>query len=106
MIANAILVPLATAFVFFLQYRIYFSQWHAHALSETWFWQIGFTGATAVYLFIVSGVHYIFPYGIVVLIGVSALFCKWSGGGPGDNVSGKNSRDVCAQRVDPGRIPR
>jgi len=78
LIAHALLVPLATAFVFFLQYRLYFSQWHGPAFSEIWFWQMGFTGAAAIYLFVVSAVQYIFPLGFAVLIGVSALFCKWS----------------------------
>lgn len=78
MIANAVLVPLATAFVFFLQYRLYYSQWHGPAFSEIWFWQIAFTGAASVYLFMVSAVQYIFPLGLGVLLGVSVHFCKWS----------------------------
>lgn len=80
MILNAVLVPLATAFVFFLQYRLYYSQWHGAAFSEIWFWQIAFTGAASVYLFMVSAVQYIFPLGLGVLVGVSILFCKWSKG--------------------------
>lgn len=78
MIANSVCVPLATAFVFFLQYRLYYSQWHGPAFSEIWFWQIAFTGAASVYLFMVSAVQYIFPLGLGVLVGVSVLFCKWS----------------------------
>jgi len=77
-VANAVCVPLATAFIFFLQYRLYYSQWHGPAFSEIWFWQIAFTGAAAVYLFMVSAVQYIFPLGLGVLVGVSVLFCKWS----------------------------
>lgn len=78
MIANIFLVPLATAFVFFLQYRGYYSHWHAPAFSNVWFWQMGFTGATAIYLFIVSAVKYIFPLGFFLLVGVSAIFTRWS----------------------------
>lgn len=80
MVAHAVLVPLATAFVFFLQYRLYYSQWHGPAFSEIWFWQIAFTGAASVYLFMVSAVQYIFPLGLGVLVGVSVLFSKWSKG--------------------------
>lgn len=78
MIANAFLVPLATAFVFFLQYRDYYAHWHEPAFSNVWFWQMGFTGVTAIYLFIVSAVKYIFPLGFFVLVGASAIFARWS----------------------------
>ena len=34
--------------------------------------------ATAVYFFTVTAVQYIFPFGLPLLVGASAVFCKWS----------------------------
>lgn len=77
-IGHAVLVPLATAFVFFLQHRMYYAQWHGPALTEIWFWQVGFTGAAALYFFAVGAVKYIFPGGLALLMLAAALFASWS----------------------------
>ncbi|MEM1048966.1 MAG: hypothetical protein AAGL24_22630 [Pseudomonadota bacterium] len=76
LIANAVSVPPATAFLFFLQYRTYYAQWHEEPFTTVWFWQIAFTGATALYLFAVSAVKYIFPLGLPLLFGVAAIAAR------------------------------
>ncbi|MEM8811651.1 MAG: hypothetical protein AAGF59_03465 [Pseudomonadota bacterium] len=83
LIAIMVCVPLATAFIFFLQYRIYFSAWHDPAFTEVWIWQILFTGATAVYLFVVSAIPFILPLGLLLIVAAAWSFARpWSAGHP------------------------
>lgn len=79
LIANAVSVPPATAFLFFLQYRTYYAQWHEDPFTTVWVWQIAFTGATALYLFAVSAVKYIFPLGLPLLFGIAAVSARCTG---------------------------
>lgn len=74
--AHCMLVPLATAFVFFLQYRDYYAQWHHAPLSEIWFWQMGYTGAAAIYFFAVGAVQYMLPFGLPVLVAAGLLLAR------------------------------
>jgi hypothetical protein len=43
-----------TAGLFALQYRIFYAAWHANFPSITWFFQLAFTSAAAVYQFTVT----------------------------------------------------
>lgn len=62
---------LGTAFVFSMQYRIYYAQWHQPFPSVIWFFQLIFTGAAAVYQFAALGTRMFFPVGFVALFLVS-----------------------------------
>ncbi|MDZ7926083.1 MAG: hypothetical protein U5L46_02710 [Agrobacterium sp.] len=52
---------------FALQYRIFYAQWHAPALSRIWFFQQFFTALGAVYQFCVLGLGLYFPFAAVPL---------------------------------------
>ncbi|MEL6751667.1 MAG: hypothetical protein AAFO70_06265, partial [Pseudomonadota bacterium] len=43
------------AAIYALQYRIYFSQWHAASFSITWIYQTIFTTLGSIYLFLSTG---------------------------------------------------
>lgn len=62
---------LGVAFVFAMQYRLYYSQWHEPFPSVIWVFQFAFTGATAVYQFAVLGGRMFFPAGLLALFLVS-----------------------------------
>lgn len=67
----AILLILGTLFftsiIFALQYRLYFSSFHAHAFSRIWMWQQFYTAAGAVYTYLVMGVRLYFPFALIPL---------------------------------------
>lgn len=64
---------LSTAFLFSLQYRIYFAQWHQSTFSVGWFFQFVFTGAYSVYLYASTALHLLVsPMNVVILI-----LCAW-----------------------------
>ena len=65
-----------TAFFFFLQYRLYYAQWHDQSFSEMWIVQMLFTGASAVYIFAVSGLRMLLPFGLLVLFGAALIFAR------------------------------
>lgn len=71
MILIASTTMLATAAVLVLEYRIYFSQWHAPFPSEFWIWQQIYTAAGAVAGYVVTGLRYYVPIGIVGLVVMS-----------------------------------
>jgi len=75
-VALGICTMLATAFVFSMQYRVYFSQWHGNFPSVEWIFQLIFTGVSAVYQFAVLGTRLFFPLGIVLLFGASLLVAR------------------------------
>ncbi|PYE37065.1 hypothetical protein C8J35_101334 [Rhizobium sp. PP-F2F-G38] len=60
-----------TAFLFAMQYRLFFSRWHAPFATRIWFYQFAFTSAGAVYQFIVMGVRLYLPIGLPALLGMS-----------------------------------
>lgn len=62
---------LGVAFVFSMQYRIYYAQWHEPFPSVVWAFQFVFTGAAAVYQFAVLGARMFFPAGLIALFLVS-----------------------------------
>ncbi|MBX3529820.1 MAG: hypothetical protein KF849_04385 [Rhizobiaceae bacterium] len=62
---------LGVAFVFSMQYRVYYAQWHEPFPTIPWFFQLAFTGAGAVYQFAVLGVRMLFPVAFVALFAFS-----------------------------------
>jgi hypothetical protein len=56
-----------TAFLFALDYRIFYSRWHNPFGSIIWMFQFAFTGASAVYQFGVLGSRLFLPLGLVFL---------------------------------------
>lgn len=59
-----------------LQYRLYYSEWHAPALSITWGLELIFTLAAALYQYAVLGVRLYFPIGFVALFAASIWFAR------------------------------
>jgi hypothetical protein len=67
---------LMTAFLFAMDYRIFYSRWHAPAGSLIWFFQLIFTGASSVYQFAVLGLPLFFPLGFLCLLATSFILAK------------------------------
>ncbi|OHV60685.1 hypothetical protein LCM4577_12455 [Mesorhizobium sp. LCM 4577] len=65
-----------TGGLFALQYRSYYAEWHAPALTLTWAFEFAFTLLTALYQFVVLGVRLYFPLGFAALVGVSIWFAR------------------------------
>jgi len=62
-----------TAFLFSLQFQIYFSQWHEPVFTKTRLVQFAFTGGYSVYLFASSALHQLAaPLNVVIL-----FICSW-----------------------------
>ena len=66
----------ATAFVYYIQFRDYFAQWHEAALSRIWFLQTFYTGLGAAYEFAVLGSRFYLPIGLIALFGASFWLSK------------------------------
>jgi hypothetical protein len=62
-----------TAFCYALQYRGYYSEWHAEAFTLRWVFELVFTTLAAGYQFAVMGMPLFFPIGFGVLA-VAALW--------------------------------
>lgn len=75
-----------TAFLFAMQYRLFFSRWHAPFATRIWFYQFAFTSAGAVYQFIVMGIRLYMPVGLPALWGMSVWLARNSGDGRGNAV--------------------
>jgi hypothetical protein len=60
-IVMALATHTATAAVFALQYRVFYSHWHADFPSITWGYQLAFTSAAAVYQFTVDSLYIYYP---------------------------------------------
>ena len=65
-----------TALLFALQYRLYYSQWHMSAFSIGWFFQLFFTGLSALYLFAVQGLRLLLPFAPLGLVIAAIIFAK------------------------------
>lgn len=65
-----------TAFIFFLQFRVYYAQGHSVEFTKLWLVQLMFTGASAVYIFLSSGLRLLLPFGLPVLFGAAYLFAR------------------------------
>jgi hypothetical protein len=63
-----------TAFLFALDYRAFYVRWHADAFTRDWILQFLFTGASAVYQFLVLGLRLYLPLGpLLVLLATPIL---------------------------------
>lgn len=71
----ALLLALATimmtAGVMAIVFRSYFAQWHAPFLTRSWMWQQLFTVAGAVYQYLVIGLRFYMPIGMLALVAAS-----------------------------------
>ncbi len=65
-----------TAFLFAMDYRIFYSRWHAPFGSVIWMFQFVFTGASAVYQFAVLGSRLFLPLGLLFLIAASLYLAR------------------------------
>lgn len=66
----------ATALIFGLLYRVYYSEWHDDHLSVRLMFEIGFTVAAAIYQFAVLGLRLYFPLGFAALFCLSLWFAR------------------------------
>lgn len=62
---------LGTAFLFAMQYRIFYAQWHAPFGTVTWAFQFVFTTAGAFYQFAVMGLGLFLPLGLAALLAMA-----------------------------------
>lgn len=75
-LAIAFFTLAVAATLFALQYRIFYAQWHAPALSRIWFFQQFFTSLGAIYQFCVLGLGLYFPFAAVPLALAGAILCR------------------------------
>ena len=66
-----VITVLATGGLLALEYRIYYSQWHAPAFSRIWLWQQVFTTLGALYQYAVMGLRYYGAGALVLLVATS-----------------------------------
>ncbi len=71
-----------TAFLFALDYRTYYAQWHGHDLSLLWAFQFVFTVLAAVYQFAVVGLGLYLPLGGLALVAASIMLAARPPGRP------------------------
>lgn len=62
---------LGVAFVYSMEYRRYYAQWHEPFPTIPWFFQLAFTGANSVYQFAVLGMRMFFPLAFAALLAFS-----------------------------------
>lgn len=72
----AFVVHLATAGIFALQYRVFYSYWHANFASLIWFFQLTFTSLGAAYMFTVGGMIFYWPLSLLAFIGFGLWFAR------------------------------
>ena len=65
-----------TAFLFALDYRVFYARWHAPTGSLIWMFQFAFTSASAVYQFGVLGSRLFLPLGLIWLPGASLYLAR------------------------------
>ncbi|WP_051370718.1 hypothetical protein [Mesorhizobium loti] len=65
-----------TAGLYALQYRSYYAEWHAPALTLEWGFQFVFTMAVAFYQFVVLGIRLYVPLGFVALFAAGLWFAR------------------------------
>ncbi len=75
-LALALCTILMTAFLFSLQYRQFYAQWHAPFGTEIWMFQYVFTAASAVYQFMVYGLKLYLPAGMVMILLTAAFLAR------------------------------
>ncbi len=75
-VALSVCTVLMTAFLFAMDYRVFYSRWHAPTGSIIWIFQFVFTGASSVYQFLVLGLRLFVPLGLVCLLAMSFMLAK------------------------------
>ena len=65
-----------TLTIFILQHRLYFSQWHSDIGSITWFFQLFFTSLGSIFLFLLTGLRPLLPWGVIALFIASFAFSR------------------------------
>lgn len=68
-----VLTIAATAFIFAMDYRLFYAQWHQPFGTRIWMYQFVFTSAGAAYQFVVMGIPLYLPLGFAAL----ALASLW-----------------------------
>jgi hypothetical protein len=66
----------ATAFLFAMDYRLFYAQWHQPFGTRIWAYQFVFTSAGAVYQFLVMGLRLYLPVGLPILAGASLWLAR------------------------------
>lgn len=67
---------LCTAFVFAIDYRAFYAQWHQPFGTRIWAFQFFFTSIGAVYQFLVMGLRLYLPAGLPILAGASLWLAR------------------------------
>jgi hypothetical protein len=78
LISFAAVTIIVTAALYALQYRHYYSAWHADAFTVTWLFQLVFTTLAALYQFAVLGIRLFFPVGFIALFAIAIWFARRS----------------------------
>ena len=65
-----------TSFIFALQFRAYFAQWHDDEWSKRYLFETVFTILSAMYQFLVLGLRLYIPVGLIGLLAVSYGYAK------------------------------
>ncbi|MDX3924858.1 MAG: hypothetical protein QHC90_03490 [Shinella sp.] len=65
-----------TAFLFAMDYRLFYAQWHHPFPTRIWAYQFVFTSISAVYQFSVMGLRLFMPAGLPVLAAASLWLAK------------------------------
>jgi hypothetical protein len=66
----------ATAGIFALQYRVFYSHWHASFPNIVWFFQFAFTSAGAIYQYSVDSIYYYWPFSLLCFLGFGLWFAR------------------------------
>lgn len=72
----ALTVHLATSAIFALQYRVFYSHWHADFPDIIWFFQLGFTSIGAAYMFTAGGLIFYWPLSLIAFLGFGLWFAS------------------------------
>jgi hypothetical protein len=75
-VALSLLTLAATAFLFAFDFWWFFSEWHGVRFTKLWLIQLGFTFASAIYQFLVSGLRLYIPFGVIALVLASFWWAK------------------------------
>lgn len=67
---------LVTAFIFAMDYRLFYARWHQPFGTRIWALQFLFTSAAAAYQFLVMGVRLFLPLGFVFLMAASLYLSR------------------------------
>jgi len=67
---------LMTAFLFAMQYRLFYAQWHAPPATFIWAFQFVYTSASAIYQFSIMGLTLFLPLGLLFLIAASLALAR------------------------------